>query len=121
IGAATVAVKQRKDGEFEITLSHVPWDRFYRDPHSRRRDFSDASFLGVVLWMDEAEALSKFEGRDEQIKGSYSTSDDGADTYDDRPKLKWADPQRKRIRVLQHRWVEDGVWHTAILCRGGFL
>lgn len=121
IGAATVAVKQRKDGEFEITLSHVPWDRFYRDPHSRRRDFSDASFLGVVLWMDEAEALSKFEGRDEQIKGSYSTSDDGADTYDDRPKLKWADPQRKRIRVLQHRWIEDGVWHTAILCRGGFL
>jgi hypothetical protein len=124
--AATVTAKKCHDGSVDVAISIVDWDRFYRDPHSRRRDFSDAKFMGVVIWMDEDDALHKYGGSEDIeaiIKGAYSnTSPSGAsDTYDDRPKLTWGDTNRKRIRVLQHRWIKDGKWHTAIACRGGFL
>lgn len=119
IGAATVTVSMGKTADVKIT--HVPWDRFYRDPHSRKRDFSDAQFLGVVLWMDEAEALQKFPGKEDVVQGCYTDSETVGDTFDDRPSVSWSDRKRKRIRVLQHRFRHKGQWHTAILCKGGFL
>lgn len=120
-GAATVTVRQRPNGDMDVALTHVPWDRFYRDPHSRRRDFTDAKFKGVVIWMDEDDALGQFPGKELVVQGAYSTSGLGSETYDDRPRLQWSDSKRKRIRVLQHRWIEKGKWNTAILCKGGFL
>ena len=117
-GAGTVGVRQRANGQFEVTMTPVPWDRFYRDPHSRKRDFSDASYMGVVLWMDEDEA--KALGGAEVVAGCYDAGTEG-ETYEDRPKVIWADKGRKRVRVFQHRWKEGGVWHTAIVCKGGFL
>jgi hypothetical protein len=121
IGACTVTVEM-KGGEPEIRITHVPWDRFYYDPHSRKRDFTDAAFLGVVLWMDEAEAKRLAKDKQAVVDGCYGDTETGeGETYDDRPKLSWSDKKRKRIRVLQHRWLEAGVWMTAIVCKGGFL
>lgn len=119
LGAATVGVRQSKDG-FDVTITRVPWDRFYRDPHSRERDFSDAAYKGVVVWMDEDDAKALYKGKDDVIQGCYDRSG-MSETYDDRPKLTWGDSTRKRVRVLQHRWREAGVWKTATVCRGGFL
>lgn len=119
VAACTVTVAMR-GGTPEIQITHVPWDRFYYDPHSRKRDFSDAGYMGVVLWMDEAEA--KRLGKPEVVDGCYGETDAGeGETYDDRPKVSWSDSKRKRIRVLQHRWLEAGRWMTAIVCKGGFL
>jgi hypothetical protein len=120
VGAATVTARQVK-GEYEIKITPVPWDRFYRDPHSRKRDFSDASYLGVVVWMDESEALEQFKDKAGVIEGCYDGSETESDTFDDRPSVTWSDRKRKRIRVLQHRYKHKGQWHTAILCKGGFL
>lgn len=123
-GAGTVTVEKNKDGTWEVCINEVPWDRFYRDPHSRKRDFSDARYLGVVLWMDEDECIQKFAstpGVEDIVSGAYSLEGFPVDTYDDRPKLLWADTEKRRVRILQHRWLEDGVWHCATVCRGGFL
>lgn len=119
IGAATVTV-QNAGEKAEVVITHVPWDRFYYDPASRRQDFSDANYLGVVLWMDEAEALERWPDRDAVISGAYA-ADTAGDTFDDKPRMLWSDRSRKRVRVLQHRFKHKGQWHTAILCGGGFL
>jgi hypothetical protein len=122
--AVTVVVEQDTKGGWEVCINPVPWDRFYRDMHSRKRDFSDARFMGSVIWMDEDEAIQKFKstpGVEDVVAGAYSYDGNGGETYDDRPKLLWCDSQRHRIRVLQHRWIEDGQWHCATLCAGGFL
>lgn len=116
--AATVTVAMR-GGKPDIQITHVPWDRFYYDPHSRKRDFSDAAYKGVVLWMDDSEA--KRLGKPEVVEACYGDTDGEGETYDDRPRVAWSDKKRKRIRVLQHRWREGGQWMTAILCKGGFL
>jgi len=120
IGAATVGVRQGAKG-YEVTINHVPWDRFYRDPHSRKRDFTDAKYMGVVVWMDEDEAKGLFPGKEEVIQGCYAEGISMGDTFGDRPKVVWSDAKRHRIRVLQHRWKQSGKWMTAVICRGGYL
>lgn len=120
-GAATVTVKRDDEGKMEVVLTWVPWDRFYRDPHSRRRDFKDAEYMGVVLWMDEADALRLSKGKDDVISGCYSEGVTTGETFDDRPSIMWGDRKRKRIRVLQHRFKHHGEWWTCIVCKGGYL
>jgi hypothetical protein len=121
VGAATVGVVRKPDGRMDVTLNCVPWDRFYRDPHSRKRDFSDANYLGVVLWMDEADAKSTYGGKAAVVEGCYEATEGEGDTYDDRPRFTWSDKKRKRIRVIQHRYREGGKWMQATVCKGGFL
>lgn len=120
-GAATVGIRKRPDGDLDVSVTVVPWDRFYRDPFSRKRDFSDAGYLGVVLWMDESDIKVEFPDRDDVIELAYSSAASLGDTYEDRPKLVWSDRSRKRVRVLQHRWKQDGTWWTGTLCKGGWL
>lgn len=120
IGAATVTAKE-VNGEFEIRITPVAWDRFYRDPYSSQRDFSDANYKGVVVWMDDSDATQEFKGKEDVIQSCYAESIAEGETFDDRPKITWADRKRKRIRVLQHRFKKDGVWHHAIVCKGGYL
>lgn len=67
-GAATVGIRKRPDGDLDVSVTVVPWDRFYRDPFSRKRDFSDAGYLGVVLWMDESDIKVEFPDRDDVIE-----------------------------------------------------
>lgn len=118
--AATVTVEMRGKVP-DVKITHVPWDRFYHDPHSRRRDFADAAYMGVVLWLDEDEALALGKNAQAVIDACYEPDVGEGQTYDDRPKVAWADKKRKRVRVLQHRWREGGRWMTAIVCKGGFI
>lgn len=119
VGAVSVAMRVAH-GQREVSISHIPWDRFYRDSCSRRRDFSDASFLGIAIWMDEADALREFKGKEDAISACYTPGIE-SETYGDRPKVQWSDTKRKRIRVLQHWFKHEGKWHTAIFCKGGYL
>jgi hypothetical protein len=119
IGAVSIAMRV-VGGERQVSITDIPWDRFYRDPCSRRRDFSDAKFKGITIWMDESDALREFKGKEDAISGCYSPGIE-SETYGDRPKVQWGDSKRKRIRVLQHWFMHEGQWHTAIFCKGGYL
>lgn len=119
VGAVSVAIRV-SNGQRDVSITDIPWDRFYRDPCSRRRDFSDASFKGIAIWMDEADALRDFKGKADVVSACYSEGIE-SETYGDRPKVQWSDTKRKRIRVLQHWFKHEGKWHTAIFCKGGYL
>lgn len=121
-GAVTVTARQGRLGH-EVVITHVPWDRFYRDPYSRTRDYSDAAYMGVVVWMDEDEVEARWgeEGR-ELATQTIDNRDWSDDSYDDRPKYTaWADHKRRRVRIFQHYWRKGDTWHHAIFCRAGFL
>jgi hypothetical protein len=103
--AAVVEVEPKKD-RYEIVIRGIPWDRFYYDPHSRRRDFKDATFMGIVVWLDKDEVVRMYsKGRD--ATGQFSPIGDG---MDDAP-AGWADQKRNRLRVCQHYYLVKGVWH----------
>lgn len=104
---ADVFVEEGRDG-YEIRVRHIPWDRMFFDPHSRRKDFSDAKYKGQFLWMDADEAAARWPDGADLFESALSTETTGpGDTFDDVPKFRWADPKRKRVRVVS-MWSYEG-------------
>lgn len=116
-GGAKVTVEEGADG-YDIKITHIPWDRLFRDPSSRKADFSDAKFIGEILWMDKADALEMFpEGRD-VLDAVFTNGGTYGDTFDDRPQI-WVDSRRTRVRIVQMWYREKGEWAVATFTKGG--
>lgn len=119
-GALLLGVKQDQYG-LTPDIQHVPWDRFFYDPHSRRHDFADASYMGVVTWYDVEEAKEAWPNAKNEISATYEGST-YSETFDDRPKFKvWADRQRARVRVTEIYCKKGGVWHRGVFTQRGWL
>lgn len=103
----------------EIELNAVMWDRLVYDPHSRKADFGDAKYKGIVIWMDEDDAITQYPDKESLISGSI-TNASNSETYDDKP-TNWVDPSRHRIRVVQMYYQESGTWMLAHFTEAGFL
>lgn len=124
-GGADVVVERDYRDELCIRVLYWPWDRLFYDIHSRRPDFSDAKYLGGVMWMDEDEVKARWpETGERAVEASYAfaQAQGTGETYDDRPRdNQWADYKRKRVRVIQIHWREGVEWWTATFAAGGFL
>lgn len=119
--AVMVGVKRGPKGVIDPDIRRIAWDRLYYDPHSVAFDFEDASFLGVVVWMDYADAVRKWPEARDVLDTTLNTAQN-SDTYDDTPKYRlWADYRRKRVRICEHYYKRDGVWHFCMMTKGGFL
>jgi hypothetical protein len=107
----------------EVRIRRYSWDRLFYDPHSSETDFSDAGYLGAVLWMDYDDALAMYKDNPDAANILDTTLTTApSDTYDDKPKHSlWADKKRKRVRICQI-WVKrDEQWHFAEYTKGGIL
>jgi hypothetical protein len=119
-GGSDVTVEQGTDGP-EVTITRIPWDRIVFDPYSRQKDFSDARYLGIVIWMDREEALETFPGYEDAIEGTLNSAS-FSQTYDDRPKFStWSDNRRTRVRIVQMQFQWKGTWMIATYTKGGYL
>lgn len=119
-GGMSVSVEEGYDG-IDIKLRRIPWDRMFWDPHASELDFTDAGYLGTVVWMDYDDAISLYPDGKEALEVTMA-SVQASDTYDDRPKYNlWADKTRRRVRIVQI-WIKRGEdWHFAEFTRGGIL
>ncbi len=123
-GGYDVQVKQSYGG-IDVSIKRVPWDRMFWDPHSGEPDFSDAGYLGVVTWMDYADAIKMYPDKKEELDATMGEQGSFSDTYDDKPKWRlWADKKRKRVRICQI-WLKRGgdpaEWYFAEYTKGGIL
>lgn len=113
-GGAEVVIKYRGEKPY-VCLESIKWDRIIYDPHSRRKDFSDARYLGQVVWLDYDQALDRFpEGAD-----VLETMIEGSETYDDKP--RWLDTKRNRVKIVEMYYYEGKDVYYACFTRGGFL
>ncbi len=106
-GGTIIGVK-RKGKEPTITVDHIPWDRIYFDPHTRRQDFKDAMYMGMVVWLDRevAENLYPDADIDSMMVSVEST------TFDDKP--IWIDSKRNRIKICHHFYQKNNVWRMCV-------
>lgn len=119
-GAVFVGLKQTRAG-VDPDVRRLAWDRFYYDPHSAEDDFSDAQFMGLVVWMELDDAAAKYPDAKDVLETTWSSARD-SDTYDDKPKFNlWADYKRRRVRLCEHYYLERGRWMFCIFTRGGFV
>lgn len=119
IGAVKVSIKDGKKGN-EILLKRIAWDRFFYDPHSSEHDFSDAKYLGEVIWMDREDARRKWPDHDRFFADMIITN---SDTYDDKPRdiIAWVDLKRDRVRIIQTRWRDGDEWRITTSTFGNIL
>ncbi len=119
-GAIMVGAKQSREG-IDPALTNIPWDRLFYDPHSRRADFSDAAYMGIVTWYDVEDAKTRWQDSEDALVQTIDAAK-FTETYDDRPKWKlWADPSRRRVRVIEIFYKQQGIWLTCTLTEKGHL
>lgn len=108
------------DGD-EIGAVHWAWDRLFYDPHSSKYDFSDATYVGGVTWMDADQAKQQWPGMESVIDATVSG--DLNTTHDDKPKWKvWSTgSRRKRVKIIQMYYRQGVDWHWCIFTKGGKL
>ena len=109
-----VIVEPKKDA-LKIKINHIMWDRLIYDPHSRRKDFSDARYLGQVIWMDYDEAVGLYPDAKDILEDMIN----GSQTYDDKP--KWMDDTRKRVKIVEMYYRSKGNVYYACFTRGGYI
>jgi len=111
---ADVQVYEKKPGDYCIEVRPMFWDRLFYDPHSRRRNFSDAKYKGQFIWKDLEDCLDEYPDHADILNSTMaSESVASGQTYEDVPRLRWADPKRKRVRIVEI-WTKEGgkVFHT---------
>jgi len=124
IGGCEVIVEpaSRAGGNPRVRIRQVRWDRFYRDPFSYAADFSDAQYMGVVVWMDVERAKQRYpslaEGFEHLMKSSQVSASTG-ETFDDKP--RWVDHTRNRVQILEHYHKVNGVWHRCVFSKAGII
>src|SRR6185295_6995144 len=119
-GGAELNLEDDGQGGANITITHVPWDRIWYDPHSRTPDFEDARYKGLVIWMDQEQLEAMYPDAADVVETSFSTVDFN---YGDRPEdIVWTDNNRRRVRVVQCHWAEPGgEWWRATFTKQGLL
>jgi hypothetical protein len=118
-GVEVIVEPNDTDGGFDVVINHVPWDRLFYDPHSRDPGFTDARYLGCVIWKDRDDALDTYPGCEDILDSTFDSGH--SETFDDRPHQRWCDLTRRRVRIAQIHWKLRDDWWTATFTRGGFL
>ena len=93
----------------KIEINQIPWDRIYFDPFSRKKDFSDAKYMGITLWLDIDDAIAIQPDKKAEIKSLLEIQHDEDTTFEDRPN-NWVNAKRKRVRINQEYCLKDGKW-----------
>lgn len=111
-----------EEGTNDIKPRHIPWDRFYYDPHSREYDFGDSSYMGITVWMDRKELARRFPKKKTEIESLAETTSLES-SFEDRP--KWYDSteghKRSRVRLNEHYFLDGGVWKLVFFTGDLFL
>lgn len=117
--AVNVVTEETPRGDWEVVVDHIPWDRLFFDPYSRKHDFSDARSKGFAVWMDEEDIKDAFP---EASADAYTTTEVAVDdTFGERVKWEWKSGRRKRHLVITHYYKHKGQWLMAIYTGGGYL
>ena len=120
-GGAELGLEDDGQGGADITITHVPWDRIWYDPHSRQLRLRRCALQGPGHLDGSRPAGGSVSGRRRRHRDARSVSTvDWA--YNDRPdNVLWTDNQRQRVRVVQCHWSERGTWWTATFTKHGML
>lgn len=114
-----------KRGRHEIGVKNLRWEEIIHDPHSREKDFSDAAWLGTMKWMARDAAMAwarQFVDPANpdalDLEAAFDTQEVGlaalGQTYEDRPRLAWADRKSRRVRVVQLWHRKDAQWRLTV-------
>ena len=123
-GAGGVMIEVSGDQEPEIKIRRLRWENVVFDPYSRESDFSDARYVGMASWMNEADVIALYgEEARPAVEGAIEDTSlsSGSDTYKDRPSNVWADRKRRRVLVVELYHREGQEWRHSVFTGAGII
>ena len=101
-------------GDPDYDLADVDPTTFYYDPRSIRPDFSDARFMGVSRWATTADVDELFPGRGKDVQDALSSGSALTTAFDTDKENLWISTRggRKRVRLVEHWYKQDGEWRV---------
>lgn len=115
-----ITMETMKNGEMEVMVEHIDWDRIFFDPFSRKPCFSDARGKGFKVWMDEQDIIDTF-GDDLDPDALSAPEYNDEDFFSDKPEWFNRSGKRKRHLVATHYFMWKNEWHYAIYTGSGFI
>jgi len=106
--------------EIDVIFSQNKWDRMWWDVHSCEYDFSDARYLGLVVWLDLDIAKQRYKGKADALEAA-KTSAEVADTHDDKPAGTWIDKRNERVKICLCYYNTGQGWAFAEFTKGNIL
>lgn len=121
-GAVEVTAKERK-GVIDPVIESIAWDRVFFDPHSSQLDFSDASYIGYITWLDRKDAERMWPEKTNELAASFDRgARDSSDTFSDKPKNSaWVDESRERVRIVTVYYKDGEAWGRCVFTLGGIM
>lgn len=122
-GGLEVVHEPDRNGQAQVRVNYYDWDRLFHDPHSMAPDFSDARYLGAVIWSDADALIQQYPDSEDAINASIGYGGaQSTDTYEDKPYWQvWSDPKRKRVRCVLQWYLDGDTWKFAKYVRGGVM
>lgn len=121
-GGVEIIAEERR-GKMEVVVNRLRWEEIFFDPASREKDFSDASYMGVIKWMSLDKAKATYGAQHEEMLLQTITEAQDGETYEDRPfktqTFRWGDKKQRRVRVAQMYYLSENTWYLAIFTGGG--
>ena len=117
-GICAMLVESDSDDGYRCTVQHVPWTQIAIDPHSRRRDGSDAKWIANIQWFELDDAIEIYEDAEAALRtGCERNGGLGDEATEDRPK-KWFDGKRKRVKVCELYYRSGKDWYRSDFTQG---
>ena len=105
----------------EIELTIINPDRLYWDVHSRKNDYSDSKYTGIVAWMDVEDIKRRWPDKADKIQ-EHMQSSSRHTNFDDKPdNIRWVNFKRNRMMVNQEYYLEKDVWQEVFFCQACIL
>jgi len=115
----------------KILLDHIPWNRTFIDPRSRKPNGEDARYMGSITWMFEDDVRAMFspylsdDELDERISASISVgvvTEEGTET-----RFRFYNKKTKEFQVIEHYYrafserTGQVEWFECFWVGGGYL
>ena len=109
--AGVIVEVKKKKGEPEIWINQIPWDRIYFDPQSRRKDFKDARYMGILAWL-HIDVIKEMAGK--SVNEDKLVQDELMETSEDE-RVLWSNKTKNMYRVALHFEIKKGKWKMSLV------
>lgn len=114
LGGVELVLEQGDRGDVEVGFEVVDPSGFFYDPRSLRMDFSDARYLGQGKWADVETVVEMFPDKEDEVRASLESGSDLTSNPDSDNKWYSGGDNVKRIRLVDHWFIQRGEWHWCI-------
>lgn len=109
-----------------VPMSQVRWEEFFYDPRSRKVDFSDARYKGIMKWKYIDEVQDSYPGTSIDFTSDMGSTGGSlfmmGETQQDRPIAQgWLDDKYRRVMIVEMYYKHKNQWIKVVFWYGGIL